>query len=157
MTIVRWITRAWILLLAVVYIVRMIRDNRHITDNVIPQQLVTLVRQAHSGEPFKTRMDIQVSPEMRDALCLPLTPQQLATMRAAGEGVYSRSVFCRLVSSRFKGGELSGVVWVSVKVHSRYSRNDLLFPDTELRIVVRNNGRKYPMEAWEVVSVEKVA
>ena len=94
---------------------------------------------------------------MRDALCQPLTPQQLETMRAAGEGVYSRSVFCRLVSSRFKGGELSGVVWVSVKVHSRYSRNDLLFPDTELRIVVRNNGRRYPMESWEVTSVEKVA
>ena len=85
-----------------------------------------------------------------------LTPEQLATMRAAGEGVYGRSVFCYLVSSRFKGGELSGVVWVSVKVHSKYSRNDLLFPDTELRIVVRHNGRKYPMEAWEVVSVEKV-
>lgn len=157
MTIVRWITMIWPLLLAVVYTVRMIRDNRHFIDNVIPQQLVTLVRQAHSGEPFTTRMDIQVSPEMRDALCQPLTPQQLETMRAAGEGVFSRSVFCRLVSSRFKGGELSGVVWVSVKVRSRYSKNDLLFPATELRIVVRHNGRRYPMGAWEVVSVEKVA
>ena len=153
----RWLTGAWILLLAVVHIVRMNREHRHFVNYTIPQQLVALVRQAHSGEPFTTRMEIQVSPEMRDALCQPLTPQQLETMRAAGEGVYSRSVFCRLVSSRYIGGELSGVVWVSVKVHSRYSRNDLLFPDTELRIVVRNNGRKYPMEAWEVVSVEKVA
>lgn len=153
----RWITMIWPLLLAVVYIVRMIRWHRHFFGSTIPQQLVELVRQAHSGEPFTTRMDIQVTPEMRDALCQPLTPQQLETMRAAGEGVYSRSVFCRLVSSRFKGGELSGVVWVSVKVRSRYSKNDLLFPDAELRIVVRHNGRKYPMEAWEVVSVEKVA
>ena len=153
----RWLTGAWILLLAVVHIVRMNREHRHFVNYTIPQQLVALVRQAHSGEPFTTRMDIQVSPEMRDALCQPLTPQQLETMRAAGEGVYSRSVFCRLVSSRFKGGELSGVVWVSVKVHSRYSRNDLLFPDTELRIVVRNNGRRYPMESWEDTSVEKVA
>ena len=157
MTIVRWITWIVPLLLAVWYTVRMIRDSRHFTDNVIPQQLVTLVQQAHKGEPFKTRMDIQVSPEMRDALCQPLTPEQLATMRAAGEGVYGRSVFCYLVSSRFKGGELSGVVRVSVTVHSKYSKNDLVCPDTELRIVVRHNGRRYPMEAWEVVSVEKVA
>ena len=156
MTALRWLTGAWILLLAVVHIVRMNREHRHFVNYTIPQQLVALVRQAHSGEPFTTRMDIQVSPEMRDALCQPLTPQQLETMRAAGEGVYSRSVFCRLVSSRFKGGELSGVVWVSVTVHSKYSKNDLVCPDTELRIVVRHNGRRYPMEAWEVVSVEKV-
>lgn len=157
MTFLRWITRVWPLILAVVCTVRMIREHRHFVDNVIPQQLVDLVRQAHSGEPFKTRMDIQVSPEMRDALCLPLTPQQLESMRAAGEGVYSRSVFCRLVSSRYKGGELSGVVWVSVKVHSKYSKNDLLFPGTELRIVVRHNDRQYPMGEWVVTEVEQIA
>lgn len=89
MTIVRWITWIVPLLLAVWYTVRMIREHRHFDDEVIPQQLVDLVRQAHAGEPFKTRMGIRVSPEMRDALCLPLTPQQLETMRAAGEGVYS--------------------------------------------------------------------
>ena len=153
----RWITRVWPLILAVVGIVQMVRWHRHLVGSTIPQQLVTLVQQAHKGEPFKTRMDIRVSPEMRDALCLPLTPQQLETMRAAGEGVYSRSVFCHLVSSHFKGEVLSGVVKVSVTVHSKYSKNDVVYPDTELRIVVRHNGRRYPMEAWEVISVEKVA
>lgn len=157
MTTLRWITRVWPLLLAVVGIIQMVRWHRHLVGSTIPQQLVELVQQAHKGEPFKTRMDIQVSPEMRDALCLPLTPEQLETMRAAGEGVYSRSVFCHLVSSRFKGGVLSGVVKVLVTVHSKYSKNDLVCPDTELRIVVRHNGRRYPMEAWEVVSVEEVA
>ena len=157
MTALRWITRVWPLLLAVAGIVQMVRWHRHRVGSTIPQQLVELVQQAHRGETFTTQMDIQVSPEMRDTLCLPLTPEQLATMRAAGEGVYGRSVFCYLVSSRFKGGELSGVVRVSVTVHSKYSKNDLVCPDTELRIVVRHNGRRYPMEAWEVVSVEEVA
>jgi len=157
MTDMRWITRAFIWILSVVNMVRMIREHRHFVDSVIPQQLVTLVRQAHKGEPFKTRMDIQVSPEMRNALCQPLTPQQLESMRAAEAGVYSRSVFCRLVSSCYTDGELSGVVWVSVKVHSRYSKNDLLFPGTELRIVVRRNGRQYPNDRWEVTSVEQIA
>lgn len=156
MTALRWITRVWPLLLALVGIIRMVRWHRHRVGSTIPQQLVELVQQAHRGEVFRTQMDIRVSPEMRDALCLPLTPQQLDTMRAAGEGVYGRSVFCHLVSSRFKGEVLSGVVKVSVTVHSKYSKNDLVYPDTELRIVVRHNGRRYPMEAWEVTSVEKI-
>lgn len=156
MTIVRWITWVWPLLLAVWYTVRMIREHRHFDDEVIPQQLVDLVRQAHAGEPFKTRMGIRVSPEMRDALCLPLTPQQLETMRAAGEDVYRRSVFCRLVSSRYVGGELSGVVHVSVKVHSKYSKNELVYPDAELRIVVRYNGGQTLKGEWVVTEVEQI-
>ena len=156
MTFIRWITWIVPLFLAVWYTVRMIREHHHFDDEVIPQQLVDLVRQAHAGEPFKTRMGIRVSPEMRDALCLPLTTQQLESMRAAGAGVYSRSVFCRLVSSRYIGGELSGVVHVSVKVHSKYSRNDLLFPDAELRIVVRHNGGQTLMGEWVVTEVEQI-
>ena len=153
----RWITRAVPLLLAVKHTVRVVREHRHYINFIVPQQLVDLVEQAHSGKPFKTRMDFQVSTEMRDALCLPLTPQQLETMRAAGEGVYSRSVFCRLISSRFKGEELSGVVRVSVTVHSKYSKTDLRCPAAKLRIVARHNGRKYPMDKWVVTEVEQIA
>lgn len=101
MTIARWITSAGTAILAVVFIVRLIRDHRYLFNYTIPQQLVQLVRQAHGVSTVGTALDIRIPPEMRDALCATLTQAQLETMRAAGEGVYIRNVSCHLVSSRF--------------------------------------------------------
>ena len=129
--------------------------HRHVGREV-PQQLVKLVQQAHSGQPADMAWDIEVSPEMNRALCAPLTQEQLQTMADAEPGVFSRSVFCYLVSSRFKRGELSGVVSSSVTVHSSLSRNDLTCPRIKLRIVVSEKVGGYPNHRWEVTSVEQI-
>lgn len=89
-------------------------------------------------------------------MCLPLTPQQLEIMRAAGEGVFSSSVSCYLLSHKFKSGELSGVVKASVTVHSKYSKTPLVYPAVKLRILVKQNGKQYPHLRWMVTSVEQV-
>ncbi len=123
----------------------------------VPEQLAELVRQAHGTEPIRTMWGIQVSPEMRDALCAPLTAEQLAAIRKADVGVFSRSVSCHVVSYKLRGKELSGVVQVSVTVHSRYSKSERTYPPIKLRIVVVHNGRPFPNERWEVASVEQIA
>lgn len=156
MTIERWITGAWIVILAVLYIARMIREDRYLHHHTIPQQLVQLVRLAHGVSEVPTAFDIRIPPGMRDALCAPLTHEQLETMRAAGEGVFSRSVSCHLISSRFKGGELSGVVKVSVRVSSRYSERPLVCPDVKLKITVSGVGKPGIEHRWEVTSVEQI-
>lgn len=78
-------------------------------------------------------------------------------MRAAEKGVFSTSVNGYLISSRFENNELSGVVQVSVTVHSKYSKHDMAYPAVNLRIVVRRTGGQHPDICWEVASVEKVA
>lgn len=123
----------------------------------VPEQLAELVRQAHGTEPIRTMWDIRVSPEMRDALCTPLTSEELAAIRAAEPGVLSSSVSCYVVSHKHKGCELSGVVQVSVTVHSRYSKSERTYSPIKLRIVVVRNGRPFPNERWEVASVEQIA
>ena len=138
------------------HLVKMVRNMRHLTKVKIPHQLVELVQQAHQDAPFRTQFDIRVSPAMRDALCLPLTPEQLAVIRAAQKGVYSTYVKCELLSSTFKGSELSGVVKVAVRVSSKFSKRALVCPETKLRIVVRHNGRKYPLGAWALTKVEQI-
>ena len=152
----RWITGAWIVILAVYYVVKLVRDMRHLTKVKIPHQLVELVQQAHQNESFRTQFDIKVSEQMRDALCAPLAPEQLAVIRAAQKDVYSTYVKCKLLSSTFKGPELSGVVKVAVRVSSKFSEFPLVCPETKLRIVVRHNGRQYPNGEWVVTSVEQV-
>jgi hypothetical protein len=134
-----------------------VREAFHYTFDEVPQQLLKLVQQAHSGQPADLSWDIEVSPEMNDALCQPLTPEQLAQMRAAGEGVYNRSVHGYLISSSFKNNELSGVVQVSVTVHSRYSKQALSCPATRLRIVVSRKGGRYPHYRWAVTKVKQIA
>lgn len=153
----KWFFPVWMVILTAYHLVKMVRDMNHFTKVEVPQQLVELVRQAHQGGPFETKFGIVVSPAMCDALCAPITPDQLATIRAAGAGVFSRSVCCHLISSSFKGGVLSGMVQVLVTVHSKYSKTDLHYPETRLRIIVRHNGRKYPMGDWFVTSVEQIA
>lgn len=143
-------------LVCLVFILKGIRDLHHLIHYETPQQLVDLVTQAHAGGPIKTRWEIEVSPEMRDALRLPLTPQQLEEMNAAGEDVFSSSVSCYLLSHKVRSGELSGVMKVSVTVHSKYSKTPLVYPEVKLRILVKQNGKQYPHLRWRVASVEQV-
>ena len=157
----RWrpLSETWPVFAAMIVleIVKWIRDVHRYMSREVPGQLLKLVQQAHSGQPADLFWDIEVSPEMNDALCQPLTPEQLAQMRAAGEGVYSRSVHGYLISSSFKNDELSGVVQVSVTVHSRYSKQTLSCPATRLRIVVSRKDGQYPHYRWAVTSVKQMA
>ena len=146
--------------LVIVWIVAIlwsIRDIYYHNHYRIPQQLAQLVTQAHTGENFKTLWDIQVSPEMRAALCQPLTSEHLEMMQASEAGTVSSSASCYVLSHKHRGNELSGVVKVTVTVHSRYSKTDSVYPDAKLRIVVRHNGKPYPKSCWEVVSVDQIA
>ena len=83
-----WILIAVFAGVVVYHVVKWIHKGYDYFKVQMPQQLVQLVLQAHRNGPIETMYDIKVSPEMRDALCQPLTPQQLKTMRTAEEGVY---------------------------------------------------------------------
>ena len=134
-----------------------VRAAIHHTGTEVPRQLLKLVKQAHSGRPEDMVWDIAVSPEMRDKLCLPLTPEQLTVMRAAENGVYTTSVNGYVFSHKFRNGELSGVVQVWVTVYCRYSKSKLDYPPAKLRIVVRQQEGQHPYPRWTVVSVEQIA
>lgn len=123
----------------------------------IPRQLLKLVLQAHSGQPEDMAWDIEVTPEMSDALCLPLTAEQLSAMRAAEDGVYRTSVHGYVLSSTFKNNILSGVVQVSVTICSRYSKSELAYPPAKLRIVVSAREGQYAYRSWAVTSVEQIS
>lgn len=123
----------------------------------VPEQLAELVRQAHGTEPIRTIWDIRVSPEMRQALCAPLTSEELAAIHATEPGVLRSSVSCYVVSHKHKGNELSGVVRVSLTVRSRYSKSELSYPPIKLRIVVRCTTEQYVYRRWEVSSVKQIA
>ena len=138
-------------------LILLVREGLHHTNVEVPKQLLRLVRQAHSGKPEDMVWDIEVSPEMRDALCLPLTAQQLAQMRAAEQGVYRTSVLGYVYSSTFKNNALSGVVQVCVTVRSRYSKSELAYPPVKLRIVVSLKEGSAAQRRWEVTSVEQIA
>ena len=134
-----------------------VREAFHYTFDEVPQQLFKLVKQAHLGEPVDMLWNIAVSSEMQDALCQPLTPEQLATMRAAEKGVFSTSVNGYLISSRFENNELSGVVQVSVSVSSKFSEKQMVCPDVQLKITVSGKGKPGIEHRWEVTSVEQIA
>lgn len=137
-------------------IAKLIWEARRYVNREVPQQLVKLVQQAHAEQPVDMEWDIAVSREMKRALCAPLTDEQLDFLEADEKGVFSRSVCGYVVSSSFRRGELSGVVESSVTLHSRYSKNDIVYPRTKLKIVVRQVGGKYPNYCWEVTSVEQI-
>ena len=133
-----------------------LRDAHYHQQYSVPEQLAELVRQAHGTAPIRTMWDIRVSPEMRDALCAPLTPEQLQAIRAAEAGVFARSVSCYVVSHKCKGNELSGIVQVSLTVRSRYSQSEMAYPPIKLRIGVNSSTAQYGDRCWEVTSVEQV-
>ena len=134
-----------------------IRSNRRLLDQEIPGQLVQLVKLAHGESGVRTMFDIRVSERMRDALCAPLTQEQLATIRAAEPGAYSTYVKCELLSSSFQGSELSGVVKAAVRVSSKFSEKPLVCPEVQLKITVLGADAHGAGHRWEVTSVERIA
>ena len=135
----------------------MVREMNHLTKVEIPRQLVELVQQAHQDGRIETEFDIRVSERMSDALCAPLTQEQLATIRSALPGTYSTYVKCELLSSSFKGDVLSGVVKSAVRVSSKFSEKPLVCPEVQLRITVSGVGPPGIAHRWEVTSVEQIA
>lgn len=145
------------LILTIYHLVKMVREMNHYTRVEVPRQLVELVQQAHQAGRIETRFDIRVSERMRDALCAPLTQEQLATIRSALPGTYSTYVKCELLSSSYKGEVLSGVVKSAVRVSSKYSEKPLVCPEVQLKITVSGNGKPGIDHRWEVTSVEQIA
>lgn len=155
----RLLSRIGVTIVFVVIIIRSLRDIRHYNNVVVPQQLVQLVRQAHYEEKFQTKWDIEVSDKMRDALCAPLTSQQLQTLRVMKDDVCFRSVRCSLLSYKHKGLELSGVVNVSIDIRSHSGQNTYCIPNAKIHVIVRNTGNKDRIDnningKWYVSSVE---
>ena len=142
---------------AVMLITWRIRSNRRLLQQEIPGQLVQLVQLAHGASRVRTIFDIRVSERMRDALCAPLTQEQLATIRSAAPGTYSTYVKCELLSSSYKGSELSGVVKAAVRVSSKFSEEPLICPEVQLKITVCGMDAPGMGLRWEVTSVERMA
>lgn len=151
-----WILPVWLVILTVYHLIKMVREMNRLTKVEIPRQLVELVQQAHQAEHIRTMWDIKVSERMRDALCAPLTPEQLAVIRSAEKGVFSTYVKCSLLSSNYQGEELSGVVQVAVRVSSKFSELPLVCPDVKLRITVSGVGTPGIEHRWVLTSVERI-
>lgn len=130
---------------------------RDYTGGVVPNQLAQLIRQAHLNQPFRTEWNIRVSDDMRCALQLPLTPEQIRAMQQAGDDITSRSVNCYKLSSQIKGEEMSGVFKVSFDIESKSGQHTYHFHDVRLRVVAHFTGDRATLNTrWEVTSVEQL-
>lgn len=76
----RLLSRIGVTIVIVVMVIKGLRDIHRYLKIELPQQFTQLVRQAHWGQPFHTAWEIEVSDEMREALQLPLSPQQIHTL-----------------------------------------------------------------------------
>ena len=156
---VRLLSKIGVTIVVAAAIIRGLRDIRHYMKVEIPQQLIQLVRQAHYEEKFQTKWDIEVSEQMRNALCAPLTPQQVQTLCLMKDDICFRSVRCSLLSYEHKGLELSGVVNVSIDIRSHSGQNTYYIPKAKVRVTVRNTGDINRIDnningKWYVSSVE---
>lgn len=118
----------------------------------IPRQLAELIKQAHSGEEFNTRYNIQVSDEMRLALQAPLTPDQIRSLAENSDDIDGKSVTAYLLNGKNRRGVLSGTVVVSIHIHSKSGLNNYDFEHIRLNLIA--NYEKETMK-WVLTSVEQ--
>lgn len=155
----RLLSKIGVTIVVVVMIIRGLRDLRHTLKFDISQLFTQLVKQAHLEQPFQTSkgIPIQVSDEMRYALQLPLTVQQIHTLMQAKDDIISKSVYCNLISHKMRGDELSGVVSVSIDIESHSRLNSYHISDAMLRITLKNTANPERIDnKWFVSSVEKI-
>ena len=151
------ISKVCIAVVGLVYIIKGILNLYHYTNYTIPQQLVQLVKQAHLEQQFQTMWNIEVSDAMRDALRTPLTVQQLEDILHAKNDIISRSVNCYIVSHKYRGKELSGVVNVSVDILSCSGLHDYHISNAKLQISVSSISNNVQVDhKWFVSSVKQL-
>lgn len=113
----------------------------HLITYTTPQKLVQLVLDAHSKKSNSTHWNIKLSCQMREALCTPLTKEQLAYLDEKSDDIISKSVTCRLVSYKYRPNELSGIVSVSIHIQSKSGQCDVDYTNVRVRIVTKTNGK----------------
>lgn len=151
------ISKVCIAVVGLVYIIKGILNLYHYTKYTIPQQLVQLVKQAHMEQQFQTMWNIEVSDAMRDALRAPLTVQQLEAIFHAKNDITSKSVNCYVVSHKYRGNELSGIVNVSVDILSRSGLHDYHISNVKLQISVSSISNNAQIDhKWFVSSVKQL-
>lgn len=141
MIMICWVIFLWL---------RDIPSLRYHRKDIIPQQLVVLVRQAQAGKPFITEWDILVDVGMREKLCYPLTADQVEIIKST---IYQpqESKFEYVLSSyAFNAHELSGTVLVTIRYRDKWNGLDLDFKNIPIRIRCTCK----PFDRWKLSSVE---
>lgn len=151
-----WLSTAIVTIVCIVSLIRGIQSSLHYLNYTIPQQLVQLVKQAHLGQSFQTLWNIEVSNTMREALCAPLTANQICEIAQMKHDIVSYSINCYVLSHKLKSKELTGVVSVSLSIDSRSGACDYKYSGVKLRITVRHIGKSGVDNKWVVSSVEQL-
>lgn len=150
------LTQIIVAIVCVGYIIKGIQETRHYLNYTIPHQLLQLVQQAHTGRSNQTLWNIETTEEMRRALCVPLTSQQIDALSKLGAETISTSVTGYVLSHKLRDSELSGVVCVSINISSSLGTYNYEYSNVKLRITVRHVGKPLVSDKWIVSSVEQI-
>ena len=120
------------------------------TSKAAQNQILLLVQQAHANMPFNTPWDISVSPQMRTALCSPLTPEQVEVIANCVHTPEKSCFEYHLLRSEWKKHKLSGVVSISIDYKNSISGLDLHFENVLLSVCCSGE----PWKGWRVSSVD---
>lgn len=120
------------------------------TRKVAQNQLLLLIRQAHANMPFDTPWDICVSPQMRTALCFPLTAEQVEVIANCVHPPEKSCFEYKLLRSEWSKHKLSGVVSISIDYKNSISGLDLHFENVQLSVCCTGE----PWKGWHVSSVD---
>lgn len=151
-----WITIVLVSIVCLVKIIKGIRENQFFLHYTIPQQLASLVKQAHAGQPFQTIWTIEADATMREALCAPLTARQTRLRAQHPEDIVYQFIDCRVLSHRLKAETLTGVVRIILDIRSRSGEIDCQCSDVQLRITVSHVGEPGISKRWVVSAVERL-
>lgn len=150
-----WLSMIITTIMSIVLVIKGVRDVLEYTRYTIPRQLVQLVKQAHLGQEYPTIWNIEMSDEMRTALCVPLQ-QQLHALGLLKDDVVINYINGYVISHKFKARELSGVVCVSIGMTSKSKNCNYECSEVRLRITVSHVGTPGISQQWVVSSVEQI-
>ena len=135
---------------AIIYFIRSLVEWGKNKKTAVPQQLVNLIKQAHTGQQFATEWHISVGADMREKLCYPLTSEQVEIIKATSYPPQEGEFEYKLSSYKFTANELSGVVLVTIRYRDDLKELDLNFKNVPIRIQCTSK----PSKGWRLSSVE---
>ena len=134
------------ILLAIIYLPRAHRQAYE----QAKESILQMIRQIQANQPIATDWSIDVSSEMRDKLCYPLTPTEVKTIAARTYEPEICVFVYKMVDFGIKGNDMWGTVEINIRYLNCVEKKDICFEQAQIKICFK----RIMGEGWYVHSVQ---
>lgn len=141
-----------VIIIIIYFLIKKDKEPNEYLDNILPWQMVLIVRQVHENKPFSTYHSLVISDELKAKLVYPLTAEMWNTINNTLYPVTERNIVYEIGEYKNNRLEFEGTVYVTIDYCDTSKDIDIHYNKVPIYIKFVRRFRKFKciMEVLEV-------